>query len=208
MKCRRLFDIPGFTLIEVIVTVLIVAIFGAMMIVFLSDSIVKSSQSLVKIRKVSDLNKVMANITQYYNKYPKWRSGTAYSLGNFVVPTVRNGHYYKCTIAGTSYFREPTSWPTTPGGTVAETPNPIIWTESIENGLLPDLNAVKTSIGVENTNQNNAYGIYHVEKNRCVNFLVSDSEQDEPSCTSNILKVTIRSDQGEALTALFIFSYL
>jgi prepilin-type N-terminal cleavage/methylation domain-containing protein len=208
MTCEKILNKSGFTLIEVIVAIVLVASLSGLMIVFLSDSLVKSSQSIGRLKKIAALNTVMANIIQYYNGYPKWRSGTAYSLGNFVVPTVRNGHYYKCTIAGTSYLSEPTSWPTTPGGTITETPNPITWTESIENGLLPDLNAVKTSIGVENTNQNNAYGIYHVEKNRCVNFLVSDSEQDEPSCTSNILKVTIRSDQGQALTALFIFRYL
>jgi hypothetical protein len=71
--------------------------------------------------------------------------------------------------------------------------------------LLPDLNAVRTSIGAEGSNQSNTYGTYRVEKNRCVNFLAADSEQDEASCVSNILKVTIRSDQGEALTALFLF---
>lgn len=211
MKSRRHIDVPGFTLIEVIVTVLVVAIFGAMMIVFLSDSLVKSGQSIGKLQKVSDLNKVMANITQYYNKYPKWRSTTAYALGNFIVPTVRNGHYYKCTVPGTSFSSEPTSWPTTPAGSVTETPNIITWTESIENGPLPDIFAVRTSIGAENSNQTNAYGTYHVEKNRCVYFRPSDdTEQDDDNviCPNNILKVTIRSDQGEALTALFIFRYL
>jgi prepilin-type N-terminal cleavage/methylation domain-containing protein len=199
----------GFTLIEVIVTILVVAVFGGMMIVFFSDSIVKSSQSIKKLEKVSDLNKIMAKITQCYNKYPKWRSGTAYAAGapgNFVVPTVRNGHYYKCTVAGTSYSSEPTSWPTISGGTITETPNIITWTESTENGPLPDLSTVKTSIGAEGSNQDNlTYGKYHVEKNRCVHFLVSDSEQDDAGCGQNILKVTIRSDQGEALTALFLF---
>jgi prepilin-type N-terminal cleavage/methylation domain-containing protein len=179
----------GFTLIEVIVTILVVAIFGAMMIVFLSDSLVKSSQSVRRLTKVSDLNKVMQNIIQYYNKYPKWRSGTTYVANNFVVPTVRNENYYKCTVAGTSNSSEPTLWPTNLGDTVID--NTITWTNS---GPLPDLNAVRTSIGVENSNQTNAYGTYHVEKNRCVYF-PSDSEQDDAGCGNNILKVTIRSDQ-------------
>jgi prepilin-type N-terminal cleavage/methylation domain-containing protein len=191
----------GFTLIEVIVTILVVAIFGAMMIVFLSDSLVKSSQSVRKLTKVSDLNKVMQNIIQYYNKYPKWRSGTTYATGNFIVPTVRNGHFYMCKPpGGTSGASEFSSWPLS-GDTGPD--NTITWTES---GLLPDLNAVKTSIGAENSNQANAYGTYHVEKNTCVHFLVSDSEQNDGTCSQNILKVTIRSDQGEALTALFIFN--
>ena len=197
MKYGSATDESGFTLIEVVVTILIVAIFGAMMIVFLSDSIVKSSQSVRKLTKVSDLNKVMANITQYYNGYPKWRSGTSYATNNFVVPTVRNGRYYQCTIPGTSYSSEPTSWPPNLGDTITD--NSITWTNS---GPLPDLNAVKTSIGVENSNQTNPYGTYHVAKNGCVSFPF-DSEQDA-GC-GNMLKVTIRSDQGEALTALFLF---
>jgi prepilin-type N-terminal cleavage/methylation domain-containing protein len=202
MKCRRHIDVPGFTLIEVIVTVLVVAIFGGMMIVFLSDSIVKSSQSIGKLKKVSDLNKVMANITQYYNGYPKWRSTTTYAPGNFVVPTVRNGHFYMCKPpGGVSGANEFSSWP--PSGDTG-LDNTITWTES---GLLPDIYAVRTSIGVENSNQTNTYGTYHVEKNRCV-FFPLDFEQDDDNvtCPNKILKVTIRSDQGEALTALFIFN--
>jgi prepilin-type N-terminal cleavage/methylation domain-containing protein len=203
MKCSSATDESGFTLIEVVVTILIVAIFSAMMIVFFSDSLVKSSQSVRRLTKVSDLNRVMAKITQYYNGYPKWRSGTAYTttVNNFVVPTVRNGFYYKCTLGGTSNSSEPTSWPTISGDTITEDSNTITW-QNI--GPLPTLNEVWTSIGAEGSNQNNiTYGTYHVEKNRCVNFLASDSEQDA-GC-GNILKVTIRSDQGEALTALFLF---
>ncbi len=33
---------------------------------------------------------------------PTWLANTAYSLGDFVSPTVRNGYKYKCTDAGTS----------------------------------------------------------------------------------------------------------
>jgi prepilin-type N-terminal cleavage/methylation domain-containing protein len=210
MKYCSATDEYGFTLIEVIVTVLVVAIFGAMMIVFLSDSIVKSSQSVGKLKKVSDLNKVMANITQYYNQYPKWRSQTTYAAGNVVVPTTRNGHFYTCKppggISGTTEF---SSWVTS-GDT--GTDGTITWTES---GPLPTMSAFKDLggagyIGAENSDQNNAYGRYHVVNNKCITFDASYNEQDDSGsgCANNILKVTIRSDQGEALTALFIFRYL
>lgn len=47
-----------------------------------------------------------------------WAATTAKIVGACVVPTVANGHYYKCTIAGTTDSSQPT-WPTT-GGTVAD----------------------------------------------------------------------------------------
>jgi prepilin-type N-terminal cleavage/methylation domain-containing protein len=199
MKYISARDESGFTLIEVIVAIVLVASLSGIMIVFLSDSLVKSSQSIGRLKKVAALNTVMANITEYYNSHPKWRSGVSYAAGNFVVPTIRNGHFYMCKPpGGTSGATEFSSWP--PSGD-AGPDNTITWTES---GLLPDLNAVRASIGAENSNQNNTYGTYHVEKNRCV-FFPSDSEQDDAGCSNNILKVTIRSDQGEALTALFLF---
>jgi prepilin-type N-terminal cleavage/methylation domain-containing protein len=200
MKYSSATDESGFTLIEVIVAIVLVASLSGIMMAFLSDSLVKSSQSIGKLKKVAALNTVMANITEYYNSHPKWRSGVSYAAGNFIVPTIRNGHFYMCKPpGGTSGATEFSSWP--PSGDTGPD-NTITWTES---GLLPDLNAVRTSIGAEGSNQSNTYGTYRVEKNRCVNFLAADSEQDEASCVSNILKVTIRSDQGEALTALFLF---
>lgn len=199
MKYSSATDESGFTLIEVIVAIVLVASLSGIMIAFLSDSLVKSSQSIGRLKKVAALNTVMANITEYYNSHPKWRSGVSYAAGNFIVPTIRNGHFYMCKPpGGTSGATEFSSWPLS-GDTGPD--NTITWTES---GLLPDLNAVRASIGAENSNQNNTYGTYRVEKNRCV-FFPSDSEQDDAGCGNNILKVTIRSDQGEALTALFLF---
>jgi prepilin-type N-terminal cleavage/methylation domain-containing protein len=191
MKYGSTAEESGFTLIEVIVTVLVVAIFGAMMIVFLSDSIVKSSQSLVKIKKVEDLNKVMVNIRADYNQYPKWRSGVNYNNPDKIIPTTRNDYYYMCNGACPGTANEP-DWTTTP-----------LWTP----GGLPNRSNLQQWIGPENTDQNNTYGKYHVVKNRCVIFDASYTEQDDVLCANvpKILKVTIRSDQGESLTALFYF---
>ena len=46
-----------------------------------------------------------------------WQPSHAYSLNDYVVPTVTNEHMYKVTAAGTCGSSEPT-WPTTSGGTV------------------------------------------------------------------------------------------
>jgi prepilin-type N-terminal cleavage/methylation domain-containing protein len=195
MISRKNLNDSGFTLIEIIITVVIVAILGAMILTFLSASLIKSSDPIIAFQRASDLNKVIANITADYNKYPKWRSGTTYAVGNFVVPTIRNGKYYICTQGGTSNNNEP-NWSLLPinDGSVK-------WAES---GMLPDLITLRGNIGPENSDQNNAYGSYHVEKNRFVSFNSSDSEVDDTSGLNKILKVTIKSNQGGTLAALFI----
>lgn len=54
-----------------------------------------------------------------------WLATQAYSLNQFVVPTVGNSRVYKCTTAGTSAGSQPT-WPTTVGNTVAD--GTVVWT--------------------------------------------------------------------------------
>jgi hypothetical protein len=56
-----------------------------------------------------------------------WQASTAYSLGDFVVPTAgtENGFRYECTTAGTSGSSQPT-WKTTEGET--NTDNTVVWT--------------------------------------------------------------------------------
>ncbi|GAI71723.1 unnamed protein product [marine sediment metagenome] len=60
---------------------------------------------------------------------PTWRALTPYSLGNFVSPSIYNGHKYECTTAGISgtppMFMEPV-WPTVNGNTVID--GTVVWT--------------------------------------------------------------------------------
>ncbi len=65
-----------------------------------------------------------------------WQASTVYSVGDFVIPTVANARYYKCTTAGTSDASEPT-WPTN-GSTVADAT--VVWTDmgTIEKTLDTD----------------------------------------------------------------------
>ena len=51
--------------------------------------------------------------------YDEWAASTAYVVGDKVYPTVRNGHYYEVTVAGTSDTAEP-DWPTDDGDTVVD----------------------------------------------------------------------------------------
>ena len=58
--------------------------------------------------------------------YTGWVNLTAYTTGNIRVPTVDNGHRYRCTVSGTSDTVEPT-WPTSDGGTVVD--DEVTWEE-------------------------------------------------------------------------------
>jgi len=190
MICRTRVHQSGFTLIEIIITVVIVAILGAMILTFLSKSLVDSSEPVKRLRQTSDLNRVMANITADYNKYPKWRSSTSYTAGNYVVPTIRNGHFY-ASGGGTSGSVEPGNWPTASAATVND--GGVTWTES---GSLLTLSNLQTNINNKN------YGTYDIVHNIFVQFPVGSDA--ETAGGSNILKVSIGNNQGETLTALFI----
>lgn len=55
-----------------------------------------------------------------------WTASTAYTVGQYIVPTTSNGRLYKCTTAGTSSSTQP-SWGTTNGGTTTD--GTVTWTE-------------------------------------------------------------------------------
>ena len=62
-----------------------------------------------------------------------WVASTAYTVGQFVKPTIMNRHSYRCTTAGTTDSTEPT-WGTTLGGTTAD--GTVTWTCSPTNYTL------------------------------------------------------------------------
>ena len=49
---------------------------------------------------------------------PAWQASTAYGVGQIISPSASNGHFYECTVAGTSGNAPPT-WPTD-GSTVSD----------------------------------------------------------------------------------------
>lgn len=107
MICNKSDARSGFTLVEIIVTVVMVAVFSTLMLTLLSDSFIKSSDPAKRLLKSSDLSRVMANITVDYNQYPKWKALTDYAAGNKILPVEMNGRFYICTSGGKSYTTEP-----------------------------------------------------------------------------------------------------
>jgi hypothetical protein len=55
-----------------------------------------------------------------------WEASTAYTKGQFVAPTTKNGYRYECTTAGTSDSSEPATWGTTAGGETSD--GTVKWT--------------------------------------------------------------------------------
>ncbi len=48
-----------------------------------------------------------------------WQTGYQKHIGSLVRPSIANGHYYRCIVAGVTGAGEP-AWPTVPGDTVAD----------------------------------------------------------------------------------------
>ena len=67
MKCVRTLNKYGFTLIEVIVTIVIVASLSGIMIVLISDSLSSSSDPVLRLANASELSMVIANINDERN---------------------------------------------------------------------------------------------------------------------------------------------
>ncbi|MGA2330895.1 MAG: hypothetical protein ABSG75_03970 [Syntrophales bacterium] len=227
MKSRK--GTEGFTIIEAIVVLVVVAIFGTFFYTFFMDKVFLQSnvprQNLVRAK---DLDQVMENIRADYNykPYPVWKPSHNYIVGDTVIPTALSPQgqrfWYQCTqadeISGSS---EPDPWTTgiVPDGATGN----LKWT--YQGGLnLMTLSALSAYVGVVDTvnkkctsnptppekcydKSANQYG-YYVTENKWIDFdPVTKTEID--SSNQNILKVTIsaKDDTGKTVavvTSLFL----
>ncbi|MBN1662339.1 MAG: prepilin-type N-terminal cleavage/methylation domain-containing protein [Deltaproteobacteria bacterium] len=204
----------GFTLLEIIITIVIVSVLGTMIYTFFLKRFSESVTPVTRLKNSVSLHMVMANITADYNRYPRWRSGTFYDYSalaaTYVIPTNFNGHYYRLTNDGTSSAPAEPVWPLTSGATVND--NGITWVESGRLRTLMPLTTLQGQIGVEGSVQStNDYGkapdgtytTYTVVKNGFVQFDASGNEIDDATGGNNILKVTLQNESEETLTSLF-----
>jgi len=205
----------GFTLIEVIATLVIVSVLGTMAYVYFGKGFLESVTPVTRLKHTAALHRVMENITADYNVFPKWRSGQSYAAGASVIPSNPNRRYYTCTTAGTSGTTEPDWWNST---STSYTDGSVQWTDSGSLKVLLPLPTLKSRIGVEGSSQpandygknsDGTYTTYTVVKNGFVQFVNEDSsllrfKEDVASENNNILKVTLQNENGETLTSLFL----
>ena len=206
---RRSQRASGFTLIEIIATLVIVSVLATFAYIYFGKGFLESVTPVTRLKQTAALHRVMENITADYNVFPKWRSGQSYAAGASVIPSNPNRRYYTCTTAGTSGTTEPDWWSSGPAFTE---PTGVKWTDSGSLKTLLPLPTLQTRIGAEGSvqsaneygkNSDGTYTTYTVVKNRFVRF-VNDVEQDDTSGSNNILKVTLQNENGETLTSLFL----
>ncbi len=153
MTCGKILNKSGFTLIEIIVTIGIVASLSGIMIVLISDSLSSSSDPVLKLRNASELSIVMANISDDYYKCPVWTKGATHAPNSLVKPRIANGHYYMCqsTSCTSDLLNEPADWSTPP---IID--GSCIW--QLAGNLPLQLSDLQTKI---NDTSNNKYGMYY-----------------------------------------------
>ena len=173
----------GFTLIEIIATLVILGFFSAMLVSYFGPSITKSSQPIVNFQNVSNLNTVMSDITSQYNKFKNWSANTSYVIGDTVVPSNANNFYYTCTTAGISGATEPPNW--TPSAVVDGT---VVWAKSSSSVL----QFVDDYV-------NNTY--FSFVQTGSAPYYTTEFDSND---ANTVLKVIISSSGGGALTSYFM----
>jgi prepilin-type N-terminal cleavage/methylation domain-containing protein len=211
MKSKRFRLDDGFTLIEVIITLVFVGILAGMIVVYFGSAITGSPLPLTRLNAEGGLNEVMEKVTAQYSAIPHWNASTAYVTGNIVIPTPPNANTYQyiCTTAGTSGSSEP-GWQT---ATTPFTDGTVQWKQ---NGPAPTLVNLQTSIGAagggEGQNYANTFGSYYLIRNRFITFNSSYTEVADTGTDNTYLKVTIghshplntTTQTAETLTTVFV----
>lgn len=208
MKSKSIDLASGFTLIEVIITIVALAVVAAMMASYFGTAMMQSSTPLARLNLASGLNLIMEKITAQYNRIPHWHPATTYAADTIVIPTTPkgNGLQYKTTSGGTSNGTNEPSWPIMSGQSVTD--GTVTWQQ---NGNAPTLASLQSSIGTEGTEYNNAFGSYRVIQNRFIKFDPTTYQEVSPIDSTDLLygrylKVTIAlpSTTFPARTTLFV----
>jgi prepilin-type N-terminal cleavage/methylation domain-containing protein len=117
----------GFTLIEVIITIVVLAVLVAMMASYFGTSFYRSSSSIFNLKKSQELNQVMEKISAKYTEYPRWRKSTVYASGMVILATAASSNQGRFRSGGgTSGTTEPV-WNNISAGATT-TDGSITWT--------------------------------------------------------------------------------
>jgi len=211
----------GFTLIETIAALLLTSIVGSMIYSYSSITIDRNQSMLAGLQQSFDLRSVMEKITADYSDIIQkdvvktWRPSQWYNQDDIVASkSLRFGHQYRCVTSGFSGASEP-AWQTGEGDSITD--NSVVWRESGAQ-LLPLLerlitleNGTKLDAADGVIREYSHYGRYGIEYKSYIKFvrpvdLAEESEimDDEPE---NLVRITLKNDMGERLTALLSTSY-
>jgi prepilin-type N-terminal cleavage/methylation domain-containing protein len=141
MKSRKNDSESGFTLIEVIITLVVIAIVAAMMTAYFGTGITQSSLPIFRLSDAAKLNGILEKISAQYGQYPHWRPNTAYAAGaaTKILPTKRTGLLYTTNSGGTSGATEPTGWLNIISGAVSPPDGTVTWTPDVPAPTLAPL---------------------------------------------------------------------
>lgn len=200
----------GFTLLEIILTIIVSSILGTILYSYFSVML-HGNDSPAKLRRMYDLQTVMEKITAHYdeiagkNTAEKWAAGKPYAVGDKTVSRSEPyGHLYICTVAGISDSTEP-AWPTDSDASVTD--GTVTWKE--DGGEL-DVLLEKLSAPVPPSPDavwDYGYGRYGIVSYGFIRFDGGTEIPAPAGSAQNLLKVSIRNEDGYTLTALFSSTY-
>ena len=213
MKFFRCTVNAGFTLLEIILTIIVSSILGTILYSYF-NAMLYGNDSPAKLQRMYDLQTVMEKITAHYdeiagkNTAEKWEAGRPYNLGEKAVSRSElYGHLYICTKAGISGSDEPV-WPTAPAANITD--GTVTWQE--DGGELDAL-VSKLSAPVSGTPPtpdavwDYRYGRYGIVSYGFIRFDGGIETPAPSGSAQNLLKISIRNEDGYSLTALFSTTY-
>jgi len=205
---------PGFTLLEIILTIIVSSILGTILYSYF-NAMLHENDSPAKLRRMYDLQTVMEKITAHYdeiagkNTAEKWEAGKLYTDGDKTVSRAEPyGHLYVCTGAGISGSTEPV-WPTTPLAVLTD--GTVTWQE---NGGELDALITKFSAPVSGTPPtpdavwDYKYGKYGIVSYGFIRFAGGiETPVPDGTLAQNLLKISVKNEDGYTLTTLFSTTY-
>jgi prepilin-type N-terminal cleavage/methylation domain-containing protein len=204
----------GFSLLEILLAMIVSSILGTILYSYMNTVLLHPPHAPSQLQRLYDLQTVMENISAHYDEirgkstYPKWNPGHAYAAGDTVVSRAASfGHRYVCISGGSSGSSEPL-WPTVSGAEIAD--GTVTWKEN--GGELDELfDKVSASVSGSPPSPddvwNYEYGRYGILAKKFIRFDSGTETAVLPGQPENLLKISIKNEDGYRLTSLFSTSY-